>query len=71
MNRRGWSAMGDESNTREGILKRIQMGAKWLLVLDRGMGPEKDFLQEFKTDSVGHYRGVSIYRLDLNTGGHP
>ena len=71
MNRRGWSAMGDESNTREGILKRIQIGAKWLLVLDRGMGPEKDFLQEFKTDSVGHYRGVSIYRLDLNTGGHP
>ena len=71
MNRNGWSAMGDESNTREGLLKRIQIGAKWLLVLDRGKTTEKDFLNEFMTDSIGHYRGVTVYRLDRNKVSRP
>ncbi|MFM7310921.1 MAG: ArnT family glycosyltransferase [Flavobacteriales bacterium] len=63
MNRRGWSAMGDESNSSEGVRRRIEAGARWLLVLDQGMTSDKSFLNEYMSNPVGHYKGVSIYRL--------
>lgn len=71
MNRRGWSAMGDEANTPEGIRHRIEVGARWLLVLDQGMTDEKHFLQAFMTNRIGQYQGVSIYRLESPTTSKP
>ncbi len=63
MNRRGWSAMGVDANTSEGMWKRIYRGAKFLVVTDENVAAEKPFLAEFMTHEIGTYQNVVVFDL--------
>jgi hypothetical protein len=63
MNRRGWSAMGDEANTEEGIVRRINKGAKYLIVTNSRVGIEHPHLSRFLVNPIGAYHNILIYDL--------
>lgn len=63
MNRRGWSAMGDEANTEQGIIRRIEKGAKYLIVTNNRVSIEHPHLKKFLVHPIGAYQNILIFDL--------
>ncbi|MBX7050963.1 MAG: hypothetical protein K1X54_02910, partial [Flavobacteriales bacterium] len=63
MNRRGWSGMSDEANTEEGIIRRIEKGAKYLIVTNHRVSTEHPHLKRFLVHPLGAYQNILIFDL--------
>lgn len=63
MHRRGWTSYLDDAFTAEGIIRRIERGAKFLLVNDEQALLKKNFPGEFMRHKISQYKNVSVYDL--------
>jgi len=62
MNRIGYINFGNDFSREETFRKRINQGAKYLIVIDTTV-LKQPAVQKFATDTIGRYRNVIAYRL--------
>lgn len=62
MNQKGWTKFGNHFDEPGAIEKKIQLGAKYLLVGDSTLNTNT-FIQPYLQNKIGQYRNISIYDL--------
>ncbi|MBW6534630.1 MAG: glycosyltransferase family 39 protein [Mariniphaga sp.] len=62
MNRKGYTEYGSNIDSEEGFYKRIEQGARFLIVNDSTI-LNSDYIQPFTQNKIGQYKNISAYDL--------
>jgi len=63
MNRRGFTDFGSDFTKTETFYKRIEQGAKYLIINDSTI-LSKEYIKPFIYDKIGGYKNVLIYNIE-------
>lgn len=65
MNRKGYTEFGSDFSKKETFYKRIEQGAKYLIINDSTI-VSREILKPFLTNKIGEYKNILIYDLQKN-----